>query len=470
MPRPYHSPSSLALGDPEKGCEAAWAWQYIAGFRPPQLTWDEILAGAVPARGQRAPALGGAVHETGEAYYAGKDPKYGWGSLPGQIYASGIPYLPHPARCEGVMVEQPVGTEPSGVAPGPRVPPTVLVVGGTRFGGFFDLGVCAKEEVQRLLKGKAVSPYMVVDYKSTSSITKWGKSRETLLLDPQVCLYGLNMTQKYKLEAVDCRWLYMETGPTRKAKPIDICVERSHAERVLTALAPIARRLDLITDPLQAATNLDRCDDYGGRPCHFSRGGPCQARRSLGALIQKNRLVRSDEMAVNPAVRASFEVAVKDKVAAIVAPTLGPGDVPMVASCNELPGSGAAAPATPRPRRPGRPAKPQTEVIDPAAASQVPMEQLPLPGATIPSVVPPGADGGSGQPPFTTADVARIEGQMEAAADISAQVLRLAAQLVEAKIAEKDAEKELCVAQSNWGIAKETVAQIKAQIKELCDG
>jgi len=462
MPRPYHSPSSLALGDPEKGCEAAWAWQYIAGFRPPQLTWDEILAGAVPARGQRAPALGGAVHETGEAYYDGKEPQYGWGSLPGQIYASGIPYLPHPARCDEVMVEQPVGTEPSGLEPGPRVLPTVLVVGGTRFGGFFDLGVNSEEEVQRLLKGKAVSPYMVVDYKSTSSITKWGKSRETLLQDPQVCLYGLNMMQRYKLEAVDCRWLYMETGPTRKAKPVDICVERSHAERVLTALAPIARRLDLITDPLQAATNLDRCEDYGGRPCHFSRGGPCQARRSLGALIQKKQLVRSDtEMAVNPAVRANFEIAAKEKVAAIVAPVVeasggaggstSPGGVTIDAQTGVVVDNVAKtiAPVTPRPRRPGRPKPPEAKVNEPEADQGTPgdasaMEQLAL--------------------PFNEAPPLQTEATTSAAPkDAASMIAELATQL-------RQMQRALDVAREDVLLGEKSVAEIKAQIKELCDG
>lgn len=371
MPRLYHSASSLALGNPDTGCEAAWAWQYVGGFRPKSLTWQEIVDGAVPGRGQRAPALGAAVHEVGEAYFTGKEPKWGWGTLPGRIYASGMQFLPRPAQCDMIEVEVDVGSEPSNVGAvfspdGYRIPQHVLVVGGTRFGGFRDLGVRSEEAASHLLKGRNCSPYMLVDYKSTSSVSSYAKSADVLLHDPQVCLYSLDMMQKYGLEAVDARWLYMETRESRKAKPVDVQVERCHAERVLTALGPIARRLDLITDPLQAEMNTDRCEDYGGRPCHWSRGGPCKARRSLGAMIQSNVRKKADMTVISPAIRSTFEKTVAAKVDAIASPAVA-----------EAPP--AEAPATPQ-RRIGRPRKaPAIEVVAQTGVT-VEARELTLPG------------------------------------------------------------------------------------------
>jgi len=78
VPRPYHSPSSLALG---ARCEYAWALRYVAGIRDVEIEWDDIASGRVkvvpagepitdPKRQcrakQRSASLGKAMHRVGE--------------------------------------------------------------------------------------------------------------------------------------------------------------------------------------------------------------------------------------------------------------------------------------------------------------------------------------------------------------------------------------------------------------------
>lgn len=301
MPRPYHSPSSLALG---ARCEAAWAWTYVAGIREPEISWEAIEAGAKWSRSQRACALGKAMHKVGEDWYRGLTPK--WESLPGRIFASGVHLLPQPSRCRVIEVECAVGEEPSGIVEEGR-PPTVLVVEGTRFAGFRDLAVLSAEETERF--GWLCHGWALFDYKSSANIARYAKTRDDLIADPQCNLYALDLMIRHDLRELPARWVYFETKDVRRAAPVDVLIERQRAVDLLAALGPLAARLDSIEDPALAACNTDACGDYGGCPHHVSAGGPCLARRSLGTLIQLNSR-REKSMPIDANVRAKFNAEV----------------------------------------------------------------------------------------------------------------------------------------------------------------
>jgi hypothetical protein len=131
--RPYHSPSSIALG---AACHFAWARQYIDNARDPNLPWREEFTElkwdhglglfVLPSTGeritaaQRGSALGLGLHATAERWY---DPKRGepdWTWFPGQVLASGKHLLPEPSAIELVRIEQQIGTEPLPVREEPR--------------------------------------------------------------------------------------------------------------------------------------------------------------------------------------------------------------------------------------------------------------------------------------------------------------------------------------------------------------
>lgn len=402
MPRPYHSPSSLALG---ARCEAAWAWTYVAGIREPEITWEAIEAGAPWSRSQRATALGKAMHKVGEDWYRGFAPK--WESFPGKVFASGVHLLPQPSKCDVIEVERAIGTEPSGIVEEGR-PPTVLIVDGVRFAGFRDLAV--------LIDGE----WRLYDYKSSANIARYAKTAADLLVDPQCNLYALDLMTAHDLHVIPARWVYFETKDTRRAKPVDVLIERQRSLDLLAALAPLARRLDAIEDPAFAACNTDACGDYGGCAHHISAGGPCLARRSLGTLIQLKKRKDTENMPLDANIRAQF-TAVAAKLANASAP-------PPAETQAETP---VEAPAeTPAPETPAEPArKPR------APRKSKEAEAPPPPAAPAPA-----------------------EGAV-------ATVLRLQSELAEAQAALDVADDELQRATAKQFDAAGVVARILAEIK-----
>jgi hypothetical protein len=172
------------------------------------------------------------------------------------------------------------------------------------FGGFRDLlaivspaawdrlGLAALE-VQGAPRG-----YLLVDYKSTKSIAKWAKAPRVLREDVAANAYALDAMNKFGIDAIACRWVYFETGKSRRAIAVDFMITRANALRVLAGQADIARHLDTITVDT-AVKNPDACGRYGGCPHHITRGGPCDARRSLGKLIQTARRKQDNPMALS---------------------------------------------------------------------------------------------------------------------------------------------------------------------------
>ncbi len=300
MPRLYHSPSSLALGDESKdGCERAWAYRYIEGLRSPEIAWADIASGKVrvlrpgetltdPQREctakQKGASLGTALHKIGERFY--RKLSVNWMSLPGQIFTSGIHLLPCPDECSWLEVEAEIGRATIQSEHVHRA----LCFDGLLLAGKRDLTVRAARWC-RLQGFHTAGGLILVDYKSTSNILKWAKSAAELRDDVQFCSYALDLMRRYGLSELTGRWIYFETKDIRRAVAVDVTVSRAHAEKVVRSQIPLARHLDMIQSVADARCNLDACNkfghpDYINCQYHECNGGPCTARKSLSDRIK----------------------------------------------------------------------------------------------------------------------------------------------------------------------------------------
>lgn len=302
MPRPYHSPSSVELG---RRCKRAWAYRYIAGLKKPEVEWREDLKGR-----DRSLALGKALHATLEAHYKGEQPNWHW--FPGQVAASGLDYLPpHKAS---VYVEAAIGDltlDLGGTFDAGEDRGTGLVIHGVRWLGYIDL-------VERA-SGR------VIDYKTTASIEKYAKSVAVLQQDLQANLYAYAFARAFDADSVDCRWVYFETGKVRRSEPRDFVITRCEALSVLEPAAELARELDQIESVEAASMNPSACADYGGCEFHVKVGGPCNARASLGSLVQARVSKQGKEIMPLPAsTQASLAARLASRAAPAAAPPPGP--------------------------------------------------------------------------------------------------------------------------------------------------
>jgi hypothetical protein len=319
LPRPYHSPSSIKLAN---RCEYAWALRYIEGRRPPDT---------------EAQARGKAVHATLETWYlAAKEPD--WQSFAGQIAHSGAHLLPHPEQCEAVHVERGIGTTPlvlhyhgeskdywvrptfepgakvanvtgdaqhTAAARAKGVPLTALDIGGVRWAGFIDL--LAKPMTTESRRLGLPRGWLMADYKSSANIGRYALTPAELRADVQANLYAIDACERLDLDAIPARWLYLETKRVRRAKAVDVTLHRDDALQVIEPCNTRARELDSLTEVRAATKNPRACGDYG-RTCeyHKSIGGPCDARRSVGSLVQV-RVKKVEPMPLDPKLRARFQ-------------------------------------------------------------------------------------------------------------------------------------------------------------------
>jgi hypothetical protein len=326
--RPYHSPSSIALG---AACHFAWARQYIDNARDPNLPWREEFTElkwdhglglfVLPSTGeritaaQRGSALGLGLHATAERWY---DPKRGepdWAWFPGLVLASGKHLLPEPSAGGRVRIEQQIGTvaiaRPKGsrgsplfgVKPREGAPTHTIEVAGVKWAGFIDLEWHGGDELERL---GIVAPdgVAVLDYKSTSSIEKHAKTHAELLADPQAALYAIAVGSRLGLRSVPERWVYFESKKIRRALAIDVTAELSRAHDVIGSCADLARTLDMISSSADAPKNpaksvtengvtIPACNLYGPPDrinCrhHQSNGGTCDYQgRRFGSVVHQ---------------------------------------------------------------------------------------------------------------------------------------------------------------------------------------
>lgn len=299
-----HSPSSVDLGT---RCAYAWALRYLMGIRDREVSWKQVEAGIECTSRERSTALGKAVHEVNEARYLGRRNPYKPNALPTLVAQSGFGLLPQPEKCNLIQVEHEIGELPSGHDKIKHA----MRVHGVLWWGKRDLVVRAPGELRRLIGVSAATRArgtMLGDYKSSKNITRYAKSAEKLFTDVQCNLYALDVADAFRLQEVFARWLYLETQAKRRARAVDVFIPREHALEVLLAPCAKARELETITELTPDLMNPRACGDYGGCPHHKSAGGVCEARRSIGALIQA-RVVRKDQnsMALTPEQKAKFE-------------------------------------------------------------------------------------------------------------------------------------------------------------------
>ena len=341
MTRPYHSASSIKLG---QRCKRAWAYCYIDGLRDIEVPWSEIEAGLIVLPRVRSLSLGKAVHAVGEAHYKHQTPR--WESLPGQIFASGLGLLPHVEESNAIEVEQAIGNpaSPNGLA---------LKACGVLWVGFRDLLVDALQ----------------IDYKTTSNIAKWALTPEQLHNDLQCALYTLDLAQRLNIYEIKSRWVYMETKAIRRAMSVDTAMSLDHALSVIEPAAQLAHELDTLERSADAPQNTHACYDYAGCQYHRSVGGPCDAQRSLTAFFTQKEGTR--KMPIDASATAKLPQDLVNRFAAIKAPTAttapttapafgaAPAAQPAPTEAAPAPTFGAAtpAPAQPAPAETPAPAK-----------------------------------------------------------------------------------------------------------------
>jgi hypothetical protein len=283
-------------------CDRAWAYRYIAKLREPEVAWNDAKA---PPR-LRSKALGTAVHAVGEAWQTPGARSPDWRSLPGQIFLSGAHYIPHPERVHEARVEAQLGAVPLPLSKHADGPTVAYELHGVLWAGKRDLLVSAPGEFIRL-KIAAPDGWALYDYKSSASIERYALTPVELERDPQANLYTHATCTELGLDEIPARWVYFETKKVRRAMPVDATVQRSNAYEIMGPLAEKAKRLDLIASVEDAEMNTGACGEYGGCYYHVSQGGPCNARRSLGGLIQARVRKKETDMPLSAAAQAQFD-------------------------------------------------------------------------------------------------------------------------------------------------------------------
>jgi hypothetical protein len=302
LTRLYHSASSLALGD---RCERAWWYQYVAGIREPRVEWATIAhyvadrsadahgvywwrdpagRGEPVKSRQRSTALGTEMHSRFQAWHEHRP--VNWTDLPGQIALSGAALVPHPQACTVVRTEAPIGDAAIVGATDSHAPPVGFRVAGIVWAGYRDLVVQAPAELARLGITDVADGWLLDDYKSSADIARYALTSAGLRDDFAANLYALATMTETGHDRLPARWTYCETKRVRRAAPVDAVITRSAATDAVMAGSERARHLDSLRLESDATPNTLACGDYGGCPHHHSVGGPCDARRSFGSIVQ----------------------------------------------------------------------------------------------------------------------------------------------------------------------------------------
>ncbi len=403
MTRPYHSPSSIALG---AACHYAWARQYVDDVRDPNIAWREEYTElkwdhglglfVLPRTGeritaaQRGSALGLGLHATAERWYEPARGEPDWSWFPGLVLASGKHLLPEPSAIKRVRIEQQIGTEalPADGRPAREGAPThTLTVAGIKWAGFVDLEAEGGDELERL---GIVAPdgLAVIDYKSTSSIDKHALTPSELLANPQGALYAIAVGSRRGLRSVPERWVYFESKKIRRALAIDVTAELSRAHDVIGPCADLARTLDMISHSADAPKNpaksvtengvtIPACNLYGPPDrinCrhHQTNGGTCdyQGRRFGSVVHQISKKKEIVNMTTPEEKKAAFEAKKAElaakKAAAAAAAAGGDEEAKSGEAAEGAQGEEASVESTPAPVKPkGLPPK-----VKPAEGSQ----------------------------------------------------------------------------------------------------
>ena len=209
----------------------------IKTFRScPRKWWYEKVAKAPAPRWSAATNLGTNIHTELENYYLhGHEPQH-------PLIQPGRHLLPE--RHEQIAVEI-------------QLADPWLYAGAVLVTGFIDLVL------------PHTDPLQIVDWKSTSNILKYGKTRSELATDVQMAIYAKWAQHKYDVDEVTVAHVQFQT----KGDPLARRVEWEHTVDTVKPLwlsiesdvAEMSRCASLKT-PEEVTPNLGACNDYGGCP------------------------------------------------------------------------------------------------------------------------------------------------------------------------------------------------------------
>jgi hypothetical protein len=353
--RPYESPSSVKSADDGNGggCHRAYALRYIGGLRSPEVTWSlDLVDPVIPdwcdaskldadarkrmASRQRSTSFGTALHTIGEDYYEGKQ-RPAWETFPGKVYESGLQHLPPPEECHEVQVEHAIGLGKMGVdlpvpegcvyckqprathdtaqcalgwTPDADAPKRALRVHGVNWVGYRDLMFAAPAWlIRKELASFAPDGWMLVDYKSTKSIQEYALREGDLLKDLQAALYAIDMIDVLGIEYAPLQWTYFETLKRRVSSVTRVRMSLDHALAIVEPYARVALELAQYARVEDAPMNPRACGNYGGCQYHAIAGGPCNARQSLGSLVQARVKRGPEKMPLASNIKSAFNKA-----------------------------------------------------------------------------------------------------------------------------------------------------------------
>jgi hypothetical protein len=350
MSRPYHSISSVKTA---KSCTRAWGYRYLEGLREPEYEW--IGDGESIPKRSRSRALGKASHARLEAWQTPYAAPPNWRDLPGQIALSGCHLIPHPERVHVSHVERPLGTRAI-----VHRDKTLHVFdhGGVAWLGYRDLVVSAPAEFIRL-GIRAYDGWALYDYKTTASIASYALDASGLKNDAQAALYALATCEELSIPEVPARWVYLETKRVRRATAVDATITPERAAETFAPFVALALELDTVRDIGDTEMNPLACAEYGGCYYHVSNGGPCNAQRSVGALVQARNQKEHTQMALSEAARNKLAgLGTNGTSAGLPPPDPSIVDAPVNAADSAVTEAASSAPVpTPPPAKRGRPAK-----------------------------------------------------------------------------------------------------------------
>jgi hypothetical protein len=320
-------PEAEALPEPPKAAKGASELEKERA-KAARKAWNKL----------RRPACGKASHGIQEAYFRQGvvglwHPPMAWLDLaeafhtrPGEILVPGLALMPAPRECVTALIEDPIRLRweflPAHLRSAVEADPIT-------FSGFKDL---VTEEALAGVKLRDLKTTYTFDFVDREKTVRTVKTPEQLAEDEQANLYALDVCQRFNLDRVECQWVYCRTEGKPDARAVDFTILRADAEEIVTALVERAlelrevmracpqlsaedsaalraalekpaeersfEELDLILESaavderrhryvMSLPASPEACEDYGGRDCHASRGGPCNEQLSYIALIHR---------------------------------------------------------------------------------------------------------------------------------------------------------------------------------------
>jgi hypothetical protein len=212
-------------------CQRRWGWKYIA----------RIAEGP-----ETAAQKTGNETEDQIGKYLTEDRAFDYTKPSGYIAASALAYFPKPKTPGLVLQKHFVIPSPTFIA-GAHV--------GFGYQGYKDLWLPSSALVPGVLDtlgewlGETVDPRPIdCDFKTTSSISDWAKTEDTLAVDPQAMLYATATMFETRVHESDLAWIYMQTKGAKRAKRTTLRVTREHVKEQFRGLDATACEMHAIRE------------------------------------------------------------------------------------------------------------------------------------------------------------------------------------------------------------------------------